>query len=131
MMTSWSPRGSARSPRAPPWCHGAPRATLPLLPVRCGALVPPAVGDRQPAVAPERAQRDLGTGWVLPSLVLGRVGQAEHLLDQLAVEAGGDQVRDAAVELHVVVQDLVEDVVGRQGVAVELPWPQLGRRFLR
>src|SRR3954453_6133081 len=90
----------------------------------------PAARDRQPAVAAERAQGDLGAGRVLPTLVLGGIDEADDALDHLAVVARGEQCGAAHVALDVVVEDRVELGVVRQRVRVELSGAQLGRRRL-
>ena len=71
------PRGSLGGvPGHGPSCHGRRSAAR--------SVLLPAVGDRQPAVAAERLERDLRARRVLPALVLRAVDQPQHLLDQLA-----------------------------------------------
>ena len=48
------------------------------------------------------------------------------MLDEFGIESGGDELLGAAVTLDVVVEDVVEDVVGRQRVLVDLAGAQLG-----
>src|SRR3954447_16292462 len=91
---------------------------------------PPAARDRQAAVAPECAQGDLWSRWVLPAFVLGGVDKADDALDHFAVMPGGEQRRATHVALDVVVEDRVELGVVRQRVRFELSGPQLRRRRL-
>src|SRR5262245_29644028 len=85
----------------------------------------PAVGDRETPVTAEGLERDLWTRWILPPLVLRYVHHADHLVDQVRVEACSHDVRASAVLLDIIVEDVVEQLIGRQRVRVELPGPQL------
>src|SRR6187399_2415595 len=80
----------------------------------------PAVRDGQPAVTPEGLERDLRADRVLPPLVLGPIHHADHTVDRLGVEPGGDQILIATVALDVVVEDVVEQGVVGQRVGVQL-----------
>src|SRR5215510_12843257 len=113
------------SPRMPSDSHarfaiGSPRRCLVRHAARASEVFAPGVGDRNPAVAAEVATRDLRPRRILPPLVLGTVDHPDHALDQLRIEAMRDQLGRAMVLFDVVVEDVVEQVVWRQRVGVDL-----------
>src|SRR6185437_15645118 len=85
------------------------------------ARLAPAAGDGQAPVPAEVLLADLRARRVLPPLVLRQVHQPDHPLDQVGVVPGRDQLGRPHVLLHVVVEQRVEYLVGRQRVGVELP----------
>src|SRR5262245_20779356 len=94
-------------------------------------VLAPAVGDRDWPVAAGVARRALRTGRELATLVLGTVDETDDPFDECGVESLGDEIRRPEVAFDVGVEHLVEQVVRRQGVGVELPRSQLRRRRLR
>jgi uncharacterized protein (TIGR00369 family) len=69
---------------------------------------------RMTSVATEGTGSDLDPGRRLTALVLGQVDQADDALDLLGGQALGRQFAAAQVELHVAVQDSIQQVIGRQ-----------------
>src|SRR5262249_12509209 len=90
-----------------------------------------AVDDGVAAVAAEVLQRHLDAGRRLPALILGEIEHALDLHDRLALEAVLDDLRDRLFALDQPFEDLIEHVVGRQGVLVGLVLAQLGGRRAR
>src|SRR3954447_11112029 len=127
-------------PRADTWtkpsCNAKRRLSLPsserrvTAPRGRSAGFAPPVRDGQAPVATEGLEADLRAGRVLAALPLGGVDQSGAPLHERGVVSLGDDLARPAVAVHVPRQDLVEQEVVGQRVAVELPRTQLGRRRL-
>ncbi len=86
-----------------------------------GPVLAPPAGDRQPAVPAERDGRRLGAGRRLAALPLGPVDHRDDGVDDGGLEAVGEELRAPVRLLHVLLEQGVEQVVGRQRVLVDLP----------
>src|SRR4029077_13433658 len=114
------------SPQAPS-ASAARQAEAAARPWRIGrTLAAIAVGDRHAPVTSEGARGDLDPGRSLAALVLGEVDEADGAVDLRGGEALGDQLLAALIELDVAAQDAVEQLVGGQGVLIDLIGAQLG-----
>src|SRR4051794_11363350 len=121
VMTGLPTRVTPRCTRTGQWWHA-----LAVPPRWCASHLSPARADGQPPVAAEVLRRDLRPGRVLAPLPLGEVDQPDHLVDDVGVVPGREQVGPAQVALDVVDEDGIEDLVRRQPVLVDLPRGQLG-----
>src|SRR5262245_58828683 len=136
----WSPPRRPRGPTPTPRCRTWSATTtwsstgLPATPFCCSAeraaRLPPAVGDRQAAVAAEVAGGDLRARRVLAPLVLSVINHGDHPVDQGGVVPGGDELRGSHVLDDVVIEDGVQRRVVGQRVGVELAGRELGARWL-
>ena len=50
----------------------------------------------------------------MASLVFGPVGEVKNAFDEVTVKTGGDEFARAAVQLDVVIEDVVENRIGRK-----------------
>src|SRR5262245_59956021 len=73
-----------------------------------------AVDDGVAAVAAEIPQRHLDAGGRLPALVLGKIQHALDLHNGPAIKTLLDDLGDRLLALDQTLEDLVEDVIGRQ-----------------
>src|SRR5687768_4123977 len=81
-----------------------------------GLVLAEGVGERIPPIAPETLARDLDARRGLPPLVFGCVEQSLHSRDGLALETAPNDLVHTLLLLDEAVEDLVERVVGWQGV---------------
>src|SRR4051812_16310320 len=113
--------------------RGLARFTGSALSARFGFPPPPrsvdrAGRDRKAPIATERHSRDLGPDRALAALPFGAIDEPGHELDHARVETERDDVRPPEATGDVGVDDVVEQLVGRQRVLIGLVGAQLGAR---
>ena len=88
------------------------------------------VGDRESTIAPKGAYRDTNSGWGLSALVFCAVNERHNAVDEVWCEAKLGHFVRATILLDIGFQHSVEDIVGREAVAIELIFPKFGSRSL-
>src|SRR5690606_13048045 len=81
-------------------------------------------------VATKGERCHLGPERILPTLPFGSVDEAQHGVDNGRVVSAGEELLAALRMLDVRIKDLVEEIVGRQGILVSLSGPQFRARDL-